>query len=101
MTDESQTCLRLAGSPVFHQTAGLSPSQDAAPTPSHEAASLPRTRRLARRVLRSLALTALPILIGRFGQEVPRAPADVHRAFHRGASLVCFSAQSRRILWTV
>jgi hypothetical protein len=32
---------------------------------------------------------------------VPRAPADVHRAFHRGASLVCFSAQSRRILWTV
>ena len=101
MTGQSQTYLRLAGSPVFPQTAGLPPSQDAAPTPSHEAASLPRTRRLARRVLRSLALKALRILIRCFGQEVPRAPADVHRAFHRGASLVCFTAQSRRILWTV
>lgn len=101
MTGQSQTSLCLAGSQVFPQTAGLPPSQDAAPPPSHEAASLPRTRRLARRVLRSLARKALPILIGRFGEEVPRAPADVHRAFHRGASLVCFSAQSRRILWTV
>ena len=101
MTDESQTCLRLAGSPVFPQTAGLPPSQDAAPLPSQEAASLPRTRRLARRVLRSLILTALSFLVRRLGQEAPRAPADVHRAFHCGASLVCFSAQSRRILWTV
>lgn len=100
MTGGSQTSLRPSGSLVLSKIAGLPPSQDAAPMPSHEAASLPRTRRHTRRVLRSLFLSAAALLVWRFGQEVPRAPADVHRAFHRGASLVCFESQSRSVLWT-
>lgn len=46
-----------------------------------------------------LLQTLCGVLIKTLGQPAEQAPAEVHRAFHRGASLVV--TNPRRIEWTL